>query len=195
VKYYANGRKMPPCKAIEAATGKYFDDQDIIGLFISDLCTLDKAARIPKTEIYGKFEGYCRDEHGIKRPMRPKTFMEALEKRGIYESRQHYNGKTTRVFMGVNFVEIDGFDKNSQNPGYSPISPSYRDQLEFDESLSNSSTTTSSGAPETTAAADEKYVDAMRVALSKGLRGAEADQYAERILAGQEQPKEAGEIF
>jgi phage/plasmid-associated DNA primase len=182
VKYYANGRKMPPCKAIEAATGKYFDDQDIIGLFISDLCTLDKAARIPKTEFYGKFEDYCRDEHGIKRPMKPKPFLEGREKRGIYESRQHYNGKTTRVFMGVNFVEIDAFDKNSQNSGQSLRNPSYRDQPEFQESLSKSSTK-----PEKEAD-DERWATALREALSKGLHGAEADQYAARILAGQGPP-------
>jgi hypothetical protein len=136
----------------------------------------------PKTELYHNFENYCFNEHGIKRPMKIKTFAEAMEKLGYRESRQCYNGKTARVLMGITLSVFDGFDKNSQNPSYSPINPSYKDQLEFDESLSKSSNFTSSGAPETTAAADEKYISVMQEALSKGLRGRDVDEYAARVL-------------
>ncbi|GHV17445.1 hypothetical protein FACS189493_5080 [Spirochaetia bacterium] len=155
VKYYANGRKMPPCKAIDVATQQYFDQQDIIGQFIKDICTVNTAAMFPKTELYHHFENYCLNEHGIKKPIKAKTFAGAMEKLGYWESRQRYNGKITRVFMGITLAVVDNVDMNSQNPSHSYKNSSRRDQLEFDESLSTLSTTTFSATTQNEESEDE----------------------------------------
>ncbi|GHV89698.1 hypothetical protein AGMMS50268_02010 [Spirochaetia bacterium] len=99
VKYYANGRKMPPCKAIDTATADYFDSQDIIGQFLKDSEAFTKADYEPKTAFYTKFEEYCGFQQGIRRPMKAKTFTNELEKRGIFETVKKIDGKATRVFL------------------------------------------------------------------------------------------------
>jgi putative DNA primase/helicase len=140
VKYFQNGRKMPPCMAIDRATADYFDSQDLVGQFISDNCVIDKMAMVSKTEIYDKFALWCEDEHGIKQPMKSKSFSGALEKRGIYESRQRFQGKITRVFMGI---KIDLLTVLTKNPEFrvSPLeNPSREDRVEIQESLSTAST-------------------------------------------------------
>ncbi|GHV02275.1 hypothetical protein FACS189485_02260 [Spirochaetia bacterium] len=99
VKYYANGRKMPPCKAIDMATADYFDSQDIIGQFLKDSEAFTKADYEPKTAFYTKFEEYCEFQQGIRRPMKAKSFTNELEKRRIFETVKKIDGKATRVFL------------------------------------------------------------------------------------------------
>jgi phage/plasmid-associated DNA primase len=92
---------MPPCAAIDKATADYFNGQDVIGQFISDNCEVGKDYYIGKTELYNNFTAWCESEQAIKRPMKSKTFTEALEKREIYETVKRIDGKIKRVFKGI----------------------------------------------------------------------------------------------
>ena len=110
-KYFNNGRKMPPCTAIDRATADYFDSQDLVGQFINDNCDTGEALFVGKTELYNAFATWCESEQGIKRPMKPKTFSANLEKRGIYETVKLVSGKAKRVFKGI----ITILQKNPKN--------------------------------------------------------------------------------
>ena len=114
--YFHNlNRKMPECKAIEKATGDFFYSQDIIGQFIADRCTIDKYERMPKKELYEAFVEYCKEEHGIEKSISLIRFTIELEKRGIKESRQKYEGKVSRVFMGIHLKTADNAELNWKN--------------------------------------------------------------------------------
>ncbi|AEF82934.1 phage/plasmid primase, P4 family [Leadbettera azotonutricia ZAS-9] len=102
VKYYANGRKMPDCKAIDAATLEYFDEQDLIKQFLEDSDAFTVTNYEPKSEFYAKFERYCLMQQGIRTPMKSKTFTNELEKRGIFTKFRKIDGKSTRVFVREN---------------------------------------------------------------------------------------------
>jgi putative DNA primase/helicase len=141
-KYYANGRKMLPCKEIDAATADYFDSQDLIGRFISDECTLDPAAIVRKTEIYEKFASYCQGEHGIKNPINSKKFADALEKREIIEGVRRVNGKNTRVFIGI----ITGTATLLQRNANSDLLSIETSRVESNSNLENSCSSVADGA-------------------------------------------------
>jgi putative DNA primase/helicase len=86
IKYYQNGRKMPPCAAIDKATKDYFDDQDIVGKFLTDCCLFfDESLVIHKKVLFFAYEQYLFREHGISRPGKMGKFTAALEKKGIFE--------------------------------------------------------------------------------------------------------------
>lgn len=139
--YYANGHKMPPCKAIDAATEEYFDSQDLIGRFINDECTLDPLAIVRKTELYEKFTSYCQDEHGIKKHGSPKTFVDTLEKRGITEGVRRINGKNTRVFIGI----ITGTATLLQRNANFELTPIETSRVESNSNLENSCSSVADG--------------------------------------------------
>jgi putative DNA primase/helicase len=101
VKYFQNGRKMPPCAVIDRATADYFDSQDLVGQFIQDNCEIGTDFYMGKTELFNKFVAWCESEQAIKRPMKSKMFTEALEKRGIHETVKFVSSKAKRVFSGI----------------------------------------------------------------------------------------------
>ncbi|MDR1287110.1 MAG: DUF5906 domain-containing protein [Treponema sp.] len=111
-RYYANGRKMPPCKAIDLATGRFFDSQDLVGLFIQDRCTVADGYVIPKTELFMAYANYLETEQGIKRPGKTRVFAESLEKRGIFESVKKIEGNAKRVFVGITLGEVTRLQKD-----------------------------------------------------------------------------------
>jgi P4 family phage/plasmid primase-like protien len=100
VKYFQNGRKMPACLKIDRATEKYFNNQDLIGQFLGDVCETGEGKFTPKRELYEKFVKWCEEEQAITRPMKPKTFFRALEKRGFYEAFRKIDGVSKRVIIG-----------------------------------------------------------------------------------------------
>jgi putative DNA primase/helicase len=104
-KYYRNGRKMPPCKAIEQMTNDYFDSFDLLGQFIQDKCEVGKGFYIKKSELYAKFADWCLDVYSIKRPKNQKWLENELEKRDILAGMEHIckgtERKSFRVFRGI----------------------------------------------------------------------------------------------
>jgi phage/plasmid-associated DNA primase len=122
---------MPECTVISRATIDYFNSQDLVGQFISDNCTIGPALFMQKAELYGKFDDWCRDEQGILKPVRHKTLVEALEKRGIYDTVKKIEGKAKRVFVGINYpvtnfheFQVGSLEKprNSTDPNFKKVS-------------------------------------------------------------------------
>jgi P4 family phage/plasmid primase-like protien len=111
-RYYANGRKMPSCKAIDLATGHFFDSQDLVGLFVQDRCTIADGYVTPKTELFMAYANYLEAEQGIKKPGETRIFSESLEKRGIFESVKKIEGKARRVFVGITLGEVTRLQKD-----------------------------------------------------------------------------------
>ncbi|GHT60278.1 hypothetical protein FACS1894109_17750 [Spirochaetia bacterium] len=186
VKYYANGRKMPPCKAIDVATEEYFDGQDYIKQFLDDTEAFTKTEYEPKAEFFARFQLWCENQQGVRRTMKAKDFTNELEKRGIIETVKKIDGKAKRIFLR----KLQGYIKNP-NLDLTPsreVSIGANQNLGF---LRNPVTETPKTDQE---AEDAQWVNAIREAHSKGLRGTEADQYAKLILADQKQPQEAGEL-
>jgi P4 family phage/plasmid primase-like protien len=101
VRYFQNGRKMPHCTKIDRATDQYFNSQDLVGQFISDVCETGEGKFTSKRELYEKFTKWCKYEQAIAQPISPKTFFKALEKRGFYEIVKKVDGKTRRVLTGL----------------------------------------------------------------------------------------------
>jgi hypothetical protein len=107
---------MPPCKVIDAATADYFDSQDLIKQYLED------SEAFTKAEFYARFQLYCENQHGIRRPMKAKSFTNELEKRGIIETVKKIDGKETRVFLrkvtrlqeNLNFNLVSREAKNSE---------------------------------------------------------------------------------
>ena len=100
-----NGRKLPDCKVINAATNDYFEKQDILGQFLADCCVLGADLRIPRKELFNAYEQYLFREQGISKPGKIKNFAALLEKRGISEGIKKIEGKTARIFEGVILLE------------------------------------------------------------------------------------------
>ncbi|MDR0498017.1 MAG: hypothetical protein LBH42_10405, partial [Treponema sp.] len=101
VRYFQNGRKMPYCKAIDQATADYFDSQDLVKQFLQDNCEAGDGLYVIKKELYAKFVDWCNSEQAIRRPMKPKDFIEALEKRDIHEVYKRIDGKLERILSGI----------------------------------------------------------------------------------------------
>ncbi len=104
VQWNANGRKLPPCKVVDAATNSFFERQDVIGQFIADRCVLGEGLRIPKKELFVAYEQYLTKEQGIFKAGKIKNFSSALEKRGINEGFTKVDGKSSRCFVGITLI-------------------------------------------------------------------------------------------
>jgi len=103
-RWNADGRKLPPCKVVDMATNSFFENQDIIGQFLSDNCVLSEGLRIPKKELFNSYEQYLFKEQGISKPGKIKSFAAALEKRGINEGFTKIDGKSSRCFVGITLI-------------------------------------------------------------------------------------------
>ncbi|GHT86941.1 hypothetical protein FACS1894137_13260 [Spirochaetia bacterium] len=145
VKYYANGRNMPQCKAIEAATDDYFDSQDLIKQFLEDTEAFTKTDYEQKTEFYTKFEEYCGAQQGIRRPIKAKSFTNELEKRGIIETVKKIDGKATRVFLR----KVTRLQKNLNFILASHEANSLETNMNFNNSCNRVTETTETGPYET----------------------------------------------
>jgi len=104
--WYADGRKLPPCKVIDRTTDEYFNKQDVLGQFIADKCSLGEGLRTVKKDLFNAYEQYLYREQGITRHGKIKNFAADLEKRGISEGfTKDKDGKTARCFVGITLSE------------------------------------------------------------------------------------------
>ena len=131
--YFRNNRKMPVCTAIDRATAEYFDSQDIVGQFLSDCCVQGEV-RISKKELFSIYEQYLFREHGILKPGNLRNFAVLLEKRGIFEGVKKIDGKTARIFEGVNLLESYKVTKKPEFQVTLPIEPAKESNLNFENS-------------------------------------------------------------
>ncbi|MBL8828579.1 MAG: hypothetical protein JNM18_16475 [Planctomycetaceae bacterium] len=72
---------MDTPKVVEAATGQYRKDQDILGAFISDSCVIAPNDRAKSADLYAVYAAWC-DRNG-ERPVTRNTFGTAMTERGF----------------------------------------------------------------------------------------------------------------
>jgi hypothetical protein len=133
--YFANGRKIPTCKIIDRETSLYFDEQDLVGQFLTDSCTLGAELFTKKTELYSEFSSWCDEEQGLKKPMSSRKFYAELEKRGLTERVKFLCGKTLRCIIGV---ALKGKSYNITNKPDFPIPTREKRQNETNMKIENS---------------------------------------------------------
>ncbi len=93
---------IPAC--IKQATGDYQKEQDIIGQWISESCTLAPAHEAPSTELYSSYRSWCL-EVGI-RPASKISFGRRLSERGLLTRKSHGNS----LWLGISVLTDTSFD-------------------------------------------------------------------------------------
>ncbi len=74
-----NGLTRPAC--IEEATTAYFDDQDLLGDWMSQCCVLGEGKKTPSAQLFGSWQAYATEN--FEDPGSIGSFSQALEKRGF----------------------------------------------------------------------------------------------------------------
>jgi putative DNA primase/helicase len=92
LEWQANGLGLPP--AVEQATREYRVDEDVLGAFIAEGCTLD--GEVEPAGLREAYEAYC-GEIG-ERPLSANMLGKRLARRGIRREGQNgaYRGITLR---------------------------------------------------------------------------------------------------
>lgn len=88
--YLAAGHHLPACRAVDITTRQYQSDQDIIGMFLHEMCIEDRGAEQPSQELYNAFSEWVEQQMG-ERPMAQRSFTQALNELG-YTSRRTKRG-------------------------------------------------------------------------------------------------------
>lgn len=82
--------------AVRDATASYRHEQDILGDFIEDCCTLGSIESIPKSELKGEYQRWC-EENSVE-PVKQRTFRARLIERGITDRK---GAKGIRLWWGI----------------------------------------------------------------------------------------------
>ena len=84
-------------EAVTTATARYRHEQDILGDFLEDCCTLEPLATIPKAELKEEYLRWC--EENSTEPVTQRTFKNRLMEKGIGEGRS--SDHKTRIWRGI----------------------------------------------------------------------------------------------
>ena len=74
-----NGLTRPT--SIDKATAAYFDDQDLLGDWMSQCCVLGEGKKTPSAQLFGSWQAYATEN--FEDPGSIGSFSQALEKRGF----------------------------------------------------------------------------------------------------------------
>lgn len=100
MKWYRLG--LDPPATVRAATADYRNDEDAIGQFLADVCTLDPDARTIKTQLRGAYERWCGDNG--EQPLTAREFGVRLARHGI---RRGGAGRSQYVGVRTNRVTVE----------------------------------------------------------------------------------------
>lgn len=93
------GLKEP--EVVTTATTNYRHEQDILGDFIEDCCILEPLATIPKADLKGEYERWCKENNND--PVSQRTFKARLTEKGINDSKsgsiRYWRGITLRSLV------------------------------------------------------------------------------------------------
>lgn len=97
--WMARGQRLEPPDSIRAATEEYLGDEDVIGRFLEEACTVtradDRSLRCEPAHLFGAFRAWC--EKSGDQPGTLRSFSSALAQRGWHATKS--NGK--RWFHGI----------------------------------------------------------------------------------------------
>ena len=99
-----NGLIRPAC--IEKATAAYFDDQDLLGDWMSQCCVLGEGKKTPSAQLFGSWQAYAIEN--FEEPGSIGSFSQALEKRGLCVLKNVPTGVGTqrrRGFKGIALID------------------------------------------------------------------------------------------
>lgn len=97
VKYYDYGLHTP--NKLRLSTIEYREQQDIIGQFIADYCTVGDGLKVLQTDLYNEFKTICGEK------IKPKDFFKAIFKRG-FEKKREAPGNMILGICPVTTIEI-----------------------------------------------------------------------------------------
>jgi putative DNA primase/helicase len=84
------------CKAVEASSEEYRNENDKLGDFYENFCVFESAAEVSRTALYSQFDTWCRSN--TEKPLTPKEFAGRLRTRsGVSERMAH----GTRCWTGI----------------------------------------------------------------------------------------------
>lgn len=99
--YRANGLGVP--EKVREATTEYREQEDSLGRFVSDECTVDGATEEGAEQLYATYTQWC--QNGKERPLMQKLFKVEMERRG-YPYRRKNKG---RVYCGLKLTSGRAF--------------------------------------------------------------------------------------
>jgi phage/plasmid-associated DNA primase len=91
-------------ESVKAATMDYLGDEDTLGRWIEDCCTVSQSLKVGASEAYNSYKSYV--EKAGEGVVSQKRFSQRMEARGF----QRYKTSTTRYFLGIDIVKIGGME-------------------------------------------------------------------------------------
>jgi putative DNA primase/helicase len=76
---------LGPPPEVRTATDAYREEQDVLGVFIEECCTVGTTDTCTKKELYARYEDWC-DESGERYALTMRNFGKALRERGIADA-------------------------------------------------------------------------------------------------------------
>ena len=97
LKWIANGRKLALPETVRKATTEYRGEQDRIGLFLSECCTIGIELRVRDTELQRSYQQWCGNNQ--LRPLDNIKFGKALRERGVVKrsGERYYSGLQLKI--------------------------------------------------------------------------------------------------
>lgn len=96
--YLADG--LGTCAAVEAATGEYRQEQDLVGRFLSECCLVRPGVRVAQGDLMACWESWCQQQR--IRPWSLRSLKDHLRRRGATSGDYRSNG--VRYVVGVGLL-------------------------------------------------------------------------------------------
>lgn len=101
LEWQRNGLQEPD--EVTYATNDYREEQDPIKDFFDSCCTIDPFGVVPVSTIKERYEKWCA-ENSIESHLSAQDFNAALRQKGCRNDQQWYDGKTQKVWTGLNLT-------------------------------------------------------------------------------------------
>ncbi|MBN2512533.1 MAG: hypothetical protein JXB18_06305 [Sedimentisphaerales bacterium] len=89
---------------IENATGEYRQSQDPLADFLAECCELKPGAVTPISLLSDRFETWTQSVGRDSENVTPRAFNQSLRQRGCKYETQYFDGKTQKVWVGVDVI-------------------------------------------------------------------------------------------
>jgi putative DNA primase/helicase len=92
-------------ETVTAATQDYRHDENAVGQFIEDECTVSDTLSVPKANLYDRYAAWA--EAAAERPMSHRAFTQALRDLGFDD----YRTGRTRFYRGLALIDAEDGDR------------------------------------------------------------------------------------
>lgn len=100
LEWQARGLGVP--EAVRAATERYRNEQDVLGAFLADECTVSPHARVTASALFGRYSEWCRSNG--EEPISQRALAFALTERGFQPERT----TKSRLWIGLGLIQPEG---------------------------------------------------------------------------------------